>query len=61
MNRRLILQNQSISKLEDAFRLERERCKTYRMKYNEAMISLRRKEEENERLERHLTEIKEKY
>ena len=61
MNRRLIMQNQSISKLEDAFRQERERCRTYRLKYNEAMISLRRKEEEKERLERNLAEIREKY
>lgn len=55
------MQNQSIVKLEEAFRQERERCRMYRMKYNEAMLGLRRKEEENERLERNLADIKEKY
>lgn len=55
------MQNQSIVKLEEAFKQERERCRTYRLKYNEAMIGLRRKEEENERLERNLADVKEKY
>lgn len=54
MNSKIGIQNITLQHLQDNFLLERQKAKNFRLKYHEAMLELRKKEEEKESLERKL-------